>query len=468
MLQAFEISRFLEDMFNEDKNTKATNRKTCFVVHTSVAGYRNARATQENNKQYFTNGILNVEPSSSNAIIPNFVNPLIVCDIQFAIPYGNKGENIKSAEQIITSVIGKLNGKKVKLGRGEAAFSFGLPTFPSVSNVSPTGNTATARITFDVDYNEGAVSSIDEKVFLDDIELPVLNFRTVLRKSGATNNISGIEATQSLAVQQTREYHITLPYQDSNAGCVKLRSNVANGRLNQIYVLKTYDGVTLDEYGNPYTEFNPMVRTVTLFNAQEIQSDKPNVVAMNYAFHETDRVEHVGVKYYMAVIDTPFDGSTQNSRMFEDNINPLTDEPNNLTAQENQRLYYEEKVKEQGGFWKQIKAANLNNLTTTQQVYFNDGRDDIDEVQGPALELTTALQKNFAIIKVMDWDRPNKEQVRDYFYYFVNSATVGSGKQIIFDLQMDVTQSYLEEMVNATGVVMRAHLNRWLPVDTIE
>ena len=378
-----------------------------------------------------------LEAKNSEAIPVNgYVNVLFNFDLKMIVPVLFDNKMPLSVQECVHKFIETFNDTSHKMAGGYAHITFQTPELAMLNPEVNIGDGSIMFVPVQVNFTRSGSGSAHRKHFINDMELPYLRATTIINRTGGTMNMAGYDTAKTISTQQTKLFSYELPFDKDNPACVMIQSDILSGNLGKTYkrTFYTTDGSTI------YTQENPLVEYVQLFNNAEDETVRTMVASFSVTFAPADTVSHDGLRYYMALIDTPFDASTQNTRMFEDLVNPFTGAVNTLSAKENQQLYYEQKVITQGGYWKQIKAPNLNNLTSTQQVFFNDGFDDVSEVQLTAKPITEIMQKNFAIIKVVDWD---ENVIPEYFYYVVNSATMGAADQALFDLEIEDVQTYL-------------------------
>lgn len=237
-------------------------------------------------------------------------------------------------------------------------------------------------------------------------------------------------------VNTTCNYEIGLLY-SVEAGFGEIK------KMNEIIenVIKALNGVPLQLSGG---------QALITFNQQhtgDYEINRPRIgksVIPKLTFKVAYSQKQDGLRYEMALIDTPFDMTTQDTRYFN--------------SQSEQQTYYLNKVAESGVPFCEMMAPNVNSLTLQQQVYINDLRyypSNTTKVK----DLNEILMKNYAIIRAMDGDTAVA-----YYYYWVQNANVGDNNQALLDLKMDTIQTWHfdPDIVYSDCMIHKAHLNRWI------
>jgi len=354
-------------------------------------------------------------------------------------------------QSVIKRLVRTLNDKQFTIGEGLVHFSFDSPQSDPMSAFHGKGDSVVVSLGVYANYTVSGVTSANSKWLLDGEELEYTQASISVDRMDATNSMQGEEFTKSLVVQQTLRYDFRgVPYNRNNKPAVQIRKDILSGELGKTYKLTHWDGVA-------WTKGEPFVRTVQLAFNPNADQIRTQVGDFNVSFKDADTVSREGVRWYIALIDTPFDASTIETLLFEDGIDAMTGEKNNLTMQENQQAYYEHKVKEQGGVWKQIRSPNMQNLMEMQQVYFNDGVCDMtDEVRKP-FPKEVALMKNFAVVKKVDW---GAEAVEYYRFYSINKLMEGAGSQILLTLSAHTVQIHIFRQDFNLGQCMMERVQR--------
>ena len=253
---------------------------------------------------------------------------------------------------------------------------------------------------------------------------------------GILNETGGSVKPVMNYVNTTCNYEIGLLY-SVEAGFGEIK------KMNEIMenVIKALNGVPLQLSGG---------QALITFNQQhtgDYEIHRPQIgksVIPKLAFKVEYSQQQDGLRYEMALIDTPSDMTTHDTRYF--------------SSQSEQQTYYLNKVAESGVPFCEMMAPNVNSLTLQQQVYINDLRyypDGTEKVK----ELNEILMKNYAIIRAMDGDTAVA-----YYYYWVQNATVGDNNQALLDLKMDTIQTwhFNPNLDYADCMIYKAHLNRWI------
>lgn len=252
---------------------------------------------------------------------------------------------------------------------------------------------------------------------------------------GILSETSGIVKPVMNYVNTTCNYELKLLYSvERGFGEIKKLNQIADS------VIEALNGVPLQLSGG---------QAIITFSQHHTgdYNDRPRIgwsVTPKLAFKVEYSQQQDGLRYEMALIDTPFDMTTQDTRYFN--------------GQSEQQSYYLNKVAESGVPFCEMMAPNVNSLTLQQQVYINDLRyypDGTEKVK----ELNEILQKNYAIIRAMDGDTAVA-----YYYYWVQNATVGDNNQALLDLKMDTIQTwhFNPNLDYADCMIYKAHLNRWI------
>jgi len=213
--------------------------------------------------------------------------------------------------------------------------------------------------------------------------------------------------------------------------------------LNEIVnkVIERLNGVPLDLDGGR------IILTFQQQNTSNYETRRPILgksVIPKISFTVEYSKKQEGLRYEMALIDTPFDISSQDTRYFG--------------SQAEQQEYYLNKINEQGVPFCELMTPNINSLLLQRQMYINDLR-YYPEGTEKVKELNGILTKNYAIIRAMDG-----ETAVSYYYYGVQGANVGANNQAVFDLKMDTVQTYYfnPDIEFGDCLITKAHLNRWV------
>lgn len=358
-----------------------------------------------------------------------------VFTVELSVPSAKTNENVISVEKIIGEFKNKFHMKNRAFGGGQGTLLIGLAKPKDYQIKYIVGDDVSLVFTITTEYIQNAVGSGDKHWFLNGMEIPFINEELLIEKDGRTNVINGKSYTKTLLTRQTRYYRFGFDFDNSEL-CIMLQKDLLDGKYDKVYTLTYHDGVS-------FTEEKPFTTSVSIFRNGVSSSKKPNVSEFNITFTDVDN--EFEAEYYMALIDNPFDSTTENTRYF----------PN----EEEQRVYYQAKIDNDirvGGVGCQfvkIKAPNLSSIDITNQVYeipLNDGE--------PIYDVLSVTNKNYAIIKVK---KGNDEQ---WFYYFVSNQNIGGQNQVMFDLKLDSLQTYYigDKLQFGDCLIEKGHENRWI------
>ena len=358
-----------------------------------------------------------------------------VFTVELSVPSAKTNENIICVETIIGEFKNKFHMKNRAFGGGQGTLSISLATPKDYQIKYVVGDDVPLVFTISTSYIRNAVGSGDKHWFLNGMEIPFIKENLLVEKNGRINSIHGKKYTETLLTQQTRYYKFNFDYDNSEL-CIMLKKDLLNGKYDKVYTLTYYDGVS-------FTEEEPFTTSVSIFRNGISGSTKPNVSEFDITFTDVDN--ETEAEYYIALIDNPFDRTTENTRYFK--------------SQEEQKIYYQEKIDNDirvGGVGCQfvkIKAPNLSGINITNQVYEIPLHED-----KPIYDILSVTNKNYAIIKV------KKDEEEQWFYYYVSNQNIGGQNQVMFDLQIDSLQTYYFDPKLQFGdcLIERGHENRWI------
>ena len=425
MLKLSELAQFLTDKLNEIAQNKV--EKYDFLIHAEVG-------KNEPNK---IGGILR---TSEPTITPvnGIKNIKYNGSVKFAVPAPQSNFNLINIENIIGEFIETYNGKEIEFSKGKGLLTFTFSRAEDYKIEYKQGEMLPLLFGVMVNYTENMVTS-GTKVWqikpLDDenadfLTIPYLSESILLEKSGKTSNISDALYQQTLLMSQIKFYRFEIPYETNDNLCSMLQKDILNGDFGKKYELRYYDGVSfLDEEGKDFRA------TVSIYRTGDSGSRKPDTSIFNITFSDVDPGTN-SIKYYIALVDNPFDSLSENTQYFE--------------SQTEQKEYFQELINE-GADYDEIPAPNLNSLYLTSQVYLNTRKYDIFNL----------INKNYAIIKATNgtWEK--------FFFYVVNNGEIGANGQVNYNLTMDTVQTFLfnDELEIQGSFINKAHLNRWIEVD---
>lgn len=354
--------------------------------------------------------------------------------VELSVPSAQTNENIIKIEEIIGELKNKFHMKNYTFGGGKGLLSFTLARPKDYQIKYVVADEVPLVFTISTNLIRGGVGSGDKHWLLNGLEIPFITENVSIEKDGRTNSINGESYTKTLMTRQTRYYRFSFDYDNSEL-CVMLQKDLLDGKYDKVYNLTYYDGVS-------FTEEQPFTTSVSIFRNGMTSSAKPKVAEFDITFTDID---DGAVVYEMALIDNPFDSTTENTRYFN--------------SQEEQRAYYQAKIDDSvrhGGVgcdWVKIKAPNLSSIDITNQVY------EIPLYDGePIYDLFNVTNKNYAIIRV------TKGEEQQWFYYFVANQNIGGQNQVMFDLKLDSIQTYYfnPDLKFGDCLIERGHLNRWV------
>lgn len=419
LLQTISVANWLQDKLNAISESQNADYK--FKIFGDI-GYN--KASNE------IKGVLksikgDIEPLKNDIDIEY----AFVCEL--SVPSQNANYDIINVRKLIDELIIRQNATSDILDDGDCLFTFST-TLPKDYKIEyGVGTITPLYFVVYVRYTQNAVTSANKHWFLNEFEIPFLTESVLLDKDGMLNKISGKNYSKALITGQTKFYKFTFQYDIKNDLCIGLQKDILNGDFEKTYTLKYYDGVA-------YTEQEPFTATVSIYKNADSGVERTKTGMFNVTFVDADNGDNE-TKYYLALIDTPFDMSGENTRNFIATVDK--------TAKQVQIEYFESQVLNGAGY-EQIKAPNLNSIDITSQIYRNTKNYDLFDL----------VNKNYAIIKI------EKNGTSRYYYYFVTNASIGAGNQVIYDLKLDTLQTYFfDDNINfAECMIEKAHLNRFV------
>ena len=455
MLRLVEVANYLTNQLNaigEQHDPAYT-----FNIQAEVGANKNAADVQ---------GILK---STKSELPPTTAGKNVVYNllVELSIVAPTSNFNLKNIEEIVNSFVNSANGQEIEFSEGKGLITLSLGQAGQFKTEVGQGDIVPLSFNIGLNYTEKIATSKSKYWFLQTstdtqgnpvyTEIPYLTENVLLTKEGRTNKINTKKYDETFMVGQQKRYMFTLIYDEENAICTMLQKDILDGRPNTKYKLKYYDGKT-------YTSTNPYITTVSLFETANTKSEKPNVAKFEVTFADVDDGESA-IKYYIALVDNPFDEATENTRCFEDTVvsGVVT-----ATAEENQHAWYNALVAE-GADWDEIPAPNISSVYLTNQIYKNSRN----------YNLFNIVNKNYAIIRmvrtgIITHEDPITHQVtretgvveEKWLYYWTKNPTALAEGQVSFDLNLDSLQTYLfnPEIKFEGNLVERACLNRWVEV----
>lgn len=347
--------------------------------------------------------------------------------------------NLKNIEDIVGEVATTLNGTMHEFENGNGMLTMSLTQTHGFKTSEGQGNIVPLGLQIQVNYTENAVVSGQKKwellVDIDGVdtwlEIPFLSEGVSVKKYGKTSNIYGEYYQKTLLTSQMKTYHFTFLYDGTNPICTTLQKDMLEGDATKSYGLRYSDGVTYTGIDGDFYETR-----VSILGSGDTKSNKPNTATMEITFADVDDGTSA-VKYELALIDSPFDNGTENTRAFNN--------------QQEQKEWFANLIS-QGADYEEIPAPNINSLTLTNQIYINTRNYNLFDL----------LNKDYAIIKVTKPYDLSSEST--YFYYWVSNAQVGMNNQVVYDLKIDSVQTLLfrDDLEIQGTYVQQGHTNRWI------
>ena len=431
MLKIQEVVNFVNDKLNE----LGTESGYSFDIHANVG---------ENKNNGAINGILYTN-SASTMPIPNYTENNYNFVVELLIPSARANYNFEQIQQIVESLIASYDGSQQTFDGGHALLNI-TPSKPETFNVGyNAGENVPLYFTISLLYTETTTTSGDAHWFLDNIEIPYLNEEILFDREGNVNKQYGASypfssaETKTLLTSQTVAFRFVFPYTSTFPSA--FLADLMSADLEREYELKYYDGQI-------YTQQYPYKTTVKVYKSAKLSGQRGKSKNYDITFTKVDNGMGT-TKYFMALIDNPFDNQTEDTMWFE--------ATSTKTAQQVQQEYFESKVAD-GCRYEQIKAPNLNSIDITSQIYPNRY----------GYDLFDTTNKNYAIIKVQTGEYDDSQVfvpiTTRYFYYFVTNQQIGAGNQILFDLRLDTVQTYMfeDDIEFSDGYIEKANLNRWV------
>ena len=315
-------------------------------------------------------------------------------------------------------------------GKGVMTFTLGVPKGYKIEY--ELGEGVPLTFTVHVTYTENGVTSGDKHWLLDGVEIPFLSESVSVEREGIQRKIYTEVYSKILLTGQTKFYTFRIPYESATFKSLQseiLQSPAVN---DKVHTLTYYDGAA-------FAQDKPYTAKVSIFRSANSNSTRPNAAAYDVTFSDVYDSDGKALKYFISLIDFPFDMQGDDTRYF------------NSTAEQVQ--YFEEKATLSSAPFIEIEAPNLDGLVITKQVY--------RAPNALALSQFDYVSKNYAIIKVVAGDNAQ------YFYYFIQNATIGADGCVMVDLKMDTVQTYFfnPEITFSDCLIERAHLNRFVPVE---
>ncbi|MDE6597598.1 MAG: hypothetical protein K2K60_03055 [Clostridia bacterium] len=423
MLSAQEIANYLTEGLDAIATERPGNYQFSILAETAK-GYDGKRI----------NGMVKTYSVDSAPIPSGYTEMKYVFIVQMFIS-GATNRRYINVNNIINAFIKANQDTSVKFDKGEGIVTFtaGVPQGYKVE--CELGEGVPLTFTVSVTYTENAVTSGDKHWLLDGVEIPFLSESVYVEREGMTRKLFTDVYSKTLVTGQTKFYSFQIPYESTVFKVLQteiLNASTADGTK---HTLTYYDGAA-------FTQETPFTSTVRIYKSAKSSSSRPDGSVYEVTFADVYDSAKYSHKYYISLIDFPFDMEGDDTRYFSS-----TDE---------QTAYFEDKAAHSSAPFIEIQAPNLDNLIITKQVY---------GIVGSGLPNWTSqfdyASKNYAIIKVVSAERTF------YFYYFITNSTIGADGYILVDLKMDTVQTYFfkDDISFSDCLIERAHLNRFVPAD---
>lgn len=431
MLELKELAQYLTDKLNDIYITNQEDYKFLIFAELGKSQPNTICGVLKTNEPTITpiNGIINIR---YNAIV----------ELSVSAPTSNF--NLINIENIIGKVIENQNGKEVEFSNGNGLITFTFSRAKDYKMDYAVGETVPISFGVNINYTENMVTSATKvwQIRPLDVEnapfltIPYLSESVLLEKGGKTNNISDALFQQTLLTSQIKYYRFEIPYETNDTLCSMLQKDILTGDFGKKYELKYYDGVS-------FTEDDPFISAVSIYRTGDSHSTKPDTATFSITFSDVDNGQNT-IKYYLALVDNPFDSSSDNTQYFDSQA----DQQKYFIGEVINDVFVPGELLSNGAEFDEIPAPNLNSLYLTNQVYINTRKYDVFDL----------INKNYAIIKATNGDYTY------FFYYKVNSGDIGANGQVSYSLEMDTIQTYLFDprLTIKGSFIQKAHLDRWI------
>lgn len=406
------------------------NQEICNFLNDNLSGEHKFKIFSEIGRSKDDGAIHGVLTRNNPQMTP--LSDVIVNDynftIELSIPAQLGNKYLESVEKTINDFAKEWNGKEYAFEDGKGTLHFNLTGTGSFNTSSRVGNQVPLVFGLTVVYTEDVVTSLNKHWLLDGVEIPFISEDVMLEKEGITKPIQGKKYKETLLTGQTKFYHFRMYFKEGLA--TNLHQDILEGDFEKTYKLEYYDGVS-------FTQENPFETTVSIFRSANANSEKPRASILDIIFSDVEEFKD-GTIYEFGLFDDDFDVQSENTRYFN--------------SQEEQRDYYNEKVKN-GAEFQRIKTPNLDSIVITNQVYRNINNYD----------LFNLTNKNKAVIRV-GTKTGNDIEYHKYFYYDVLNPVIGAKNQVTYDLKIDSVQTCLfnPDIEFEGSFIEKAHLNRWI------
>ncbi len=377
------------------------------------------------------NGMVRTVSAEPSPIPTGYVEANYVFVVEMFVS-GSSNYKYLAVNKIVNEFIKANQSSTVEFANGKGVMTFTLGVPKGYKIEYELGEGVPLTFTVHVTYTENGVTSGDKHWFLDGVEIPFLSESVTVEREGITRKIYTDVYSKILLTGQTKFYNFRIPYESNTFKALQTEILQAPAVNDKVHTLTYYDGAA-------FTQDKPYTAKVSIFRSASSNSTRPNASAYDVTFSDMYDSDGKTLKYYISLIDFPFDMQGDDTRYF------------NSTSEQVQ--YFEEKAAGSTAPFIEIQAPNLDGLVITKQVYRAPA--------ASALSQFDYVSKNYAVIKVV---AGNNAQ---YFYYFIENATIGADGCVMVDLKMDTVQTFFfnPEISFSDCLIERAHLNRFVPVE---
>lgn len=369
--------------------------------------------------------------STNFAPVHGYIEGKYVFVVELLVPAPKTNSHYLTVKGIVDNLMKATQDSVVKLRDGRAILTFtgGVPSGYQIAYVS--GETVPLTFTVSATYTESAVTSGDKVWLLDGEEIPFLTESVSVEKEGISRKVYDEAYDKILLTRQTKFYTFRIPYASAFYGKLQKEILQSESVEGEKHTLAYYDGAA-------FTEQEPYTATVRIYRSANSTSARPDGATYEITFSDVYKAENKPLRYYISLIDFPFDMQGDDTRYFG--------------SVAEQTEYFEGKARASSAPFVEVDAPNLDNLVITQQVYKNPAGGETSQFD--------YVNKNYAVVKVVHTRGAGSTQ---YFYYFITDCRIGADGQMLVDLKMDTVQTYFfdPDITFSDCLIERAHLNRF-------
>lgn len=421
MLDPQEVATYLTNAFNEESKNTADDLNPWYPKFSLLA------EVSEGHQKATVEGMLVTVNEDILPVLDGFKQVLYTYRAQFFFSTLTNDEYIFN-KTIIENVIADQQGKEIEFTNGKGILTFNGGTPGKTFSGSSYGSGVQYEFTVSVAYTEHAVSSGQKHWLLDGKEIPFLSESVTVETEGVPRKIFSEVYTKALITGKTKFFTFRIPYESETYKKIQ-QEIMSSAHIGVVHTLTYYDGAA-------FTQEEPFTAKVSIHRSASSSSTRPSGSTYEITFSDVYSSEGRDLRYYISLIDFPFDMNGDDTRYFANTIE--------------QRVYFDKKARLSTAPFVEILAPNLDNLVITQQVYYNPAVNELTQFD--------YASKNYAIIKVKAATETR------YFYYFIEKATIGAGGYVLCDLKLDTVQTYFfrEDITFSDCLIERAHLNRFV------